>query len=262
MKTLTFFNEKGGTGKTTFTVLFGSWLRYQQKESVSIMDFDFPTYHISNMRKTDDRLCTPDNKIFYRLCMESGEPYPVIQVPGKGEYTRQELLSMTDEMRRRKESGSGYLLLDFPGRYRPNDPVFSFAVAGLIDLVVFPITSDSQSRISALNVNATMHMPQFKKMSGKPEGQECLFVWNSVSPSELKAKEIRYDVYNAALEGIGAHIAKTKMKDILVARRDPDNPLGFIRSTRCYPEMNIRRYCPYLEDLFIEIKTLLDSQPD
>lgn len=259
-KIITFFNEKGGTGKTTFSVLFASWLRYSQHEDVTVMDFDFPSYHICDMRRIDELLCVPENKIFYRMCRESLPPYPVVKVPGQGEYTDQELASMVDEMRRRKETGSGYIILDFPGRYRPNDPVFVLAVAGLIDLVVFPITSDLQSRVSALNVNATMHRPQFKSMSGKPDGQQCLFFWNNVSQSELRAKDIRYNSYNKALESIGARIAKTQMKDIIVSRRDPNNPLGFIRSTMCFPEMNIRRYCPYIEDLFREIRELLDSQ--
>lgn len=260
-KIITFFNEKGGTGKTTFTVLFASWLRYDQHKEATVMDYDFPSYHICHMRQIDERLCVPENKIFYRLCQESLSPYPIIQVPGRGEYTQQELIAMADEMRQRKESGSGYLVLDFPGRYRPNDPVFAFASMGLIDLVVFPITSDTQSRVSALNVFATMHRPQFKKMSGKPDGQDCLFVWNNVTQSELRAKDIRYNAYNKALESIGAAIAKTQMKDIIVARRDPDNPLGFIRSTMCYPKMNVKRYCPYIEDLFKEIKDKLDQPP-
>ena len=40
MKSLTFFNEKGGTGKSTFTMMYASWLQYIHGVRVTVVDFN------------------------------------------------------------------------------------------------------------------------------------------------------------------------------------------------------------------------------
>lgn len=262
LHTMAFFNEKGGSAKTTFTTLMASFLSYQCHEQVEVIDFDFPNYHLFAKRNTDNRLCTEENKIFKRMCEEAGAPYRITKGPfprENTEYSREELTQMVSSLRRRKLLDDGYLLFDFPGRYKQMDPIVWFAAEGLIDLVVFPITSDNQSRVAALMVNQLMHQPRFRARSGKPQGQETFFFWNNVNPPELKSKDVRYDKYDAALRAIGVHTSTTRIRHIPVISRDAENPLNFICSTRCYPEINIRRYCPYLDTLFVEIKGLLDN---
>lgn len=40
MKTIAFYNEKGGVGKTTFSTLYSSWLRYGHNINVALVDFN------------------------------------------------------------------------------------------------------------------------------------------------------------------------------------------------------------------------------
>ena len=258
-KTITFFNEKGGTGKTTFAALFASWLRYNQGEEVVVYDYDFPSFHLGKFREVDNYYYKENGGLFQKMCDEAGEPYPIVTVGSSGVFEREQLREMVSGLKAEKGSGSGYIVLDFPGSFKSKDPIFHYLANGLIDLIVLPINSDSQSRLSALNVFRMMRHPDIMKLSGKDAGQECLFLWNGVTQTEAKAKDDRYDNYGRSLQQIGGKICRTRVKDIPILRRDPENPLVFIRSTRCYPIMNIRRYCPYLNDLFEEIKNELDS---
>ena len=40
MKTVSFYNEKGGVGKTTFSILYASWLKYKHGVDVAVVDLN------------------------------------------------------------------------------------------------------------------------------------------------------------------------------------------------------------------------------
>ena len=40
MKTISFFNEKGGVGKSTYTILYASWLKYKHGLDVAVVDLN------------------------------------------------------------------------------------------------------------------------------------------------------------------------------------------------------------------------------
>ena len=41
MKTLAFYNEKGGVGKSTFTIMYASWLKYKFGIKVGVADYNY-----------------------------------------------------------------------------------------------------------------------------------------------------------------------------------------------------------------------------
>lgn len=51
MKVISFFSAKGGTGKTTFNVLLASYIKYRLDKRVMVLDFDYPEYNLSYMRR-------------------------------------------------------------------------------------------------------------------------------------------------------------------------------------------------------------------
>ncbi len=40
MKIMSFYNEKGGVGKSTFTIMYASWLKYKHGVNVGVVDFN------------------------------------------------------------------------------------------------------------------------------------------------------------------------------------------------------------------------------
>ena len=79
MKRITFFNEKGGTGKTTFNALFASWLAYEKGKRVFVQDFDYPNYQLLNIRKNEVDLMARDPRF---ASLVTATPYPIGKVSG------------------------------------------------------------------------------------------------------------------------------------------------------------------------------------
>ena len=50
---IAFSTQKGGVGKTTFTVLAASYLHYVCGYNVLVVDCDYPQFSINEMRKRD-----------------------------------------------------------------------------------------------------------------------------------------------------------------------------------------------------------------
>lgn len=257
MKVITFFSEKGGTGKTTLTVLMASYLAYKKHENVCVMDCDFPSYQFSKMRETDIAMRLPENPAFLKA-IGSNIPYPVGKIAAKERFTPAEMGKIADALKAQTK-GDGYYFLDFPGRFLPDDLVYYLSRKGLIDLVVLPVDSDRQSRASALYVADVLRSDGFKKATGKRNGQDMCVLWNREATKERQGKRDWYAGANDYFSSIGIPVVSRKVRDILIARRDP-NTFGFIRSTLCWPEQNVHKAAPYLESIFEEIKLRADGK--
>ena len=253
MKRITFFNEKGGTGKTTFNALFASWLAYEKGRRVFVQDFDYPSYQLFNIRKKEVELMARDPG-FARLVTHA--PYPIGKVTGRGSYSREELAEIVAQVKE-YSAGDGYCIMDFPGRFLAEDPVRAIAGAGLIDLIVFPVDSDRQSLTSALFINSFLRNPKFLARAGK-ESQDVLALWNRVTRQERVGKRDPFAEGNATFSMLGIPVCRTMAREILSMRRDGE-VFGFLRSTVCYPKNNIRMFAPWLEDIFEEILARLDG---
>lgn len=248
MKTLTFFNEKGGTGKTTLTTLMASWLAYKKGCPVVVYDCDYPSYHLAQMRADDLALVVKDPSSAFVQMAGRTKPYPVTKALSKSTFSPAELSLLAQRVREAR--GEGYFLLDFPGRFLPNDPVAYLSKAGLLDLVVFPVDTDRQSRASAMAV--------YVKMMKANGTQRVAALWNRETAAERRGRRDWYGAATAQMEDFGIHVIGTRMRDVLIARRDAST-FGFIRNTLCWPQRNIDKACPYIEDIFEEIKERLDN---
>ncbi len=265
MKFLTIYNEKGGTGKTTLTSLFCSWLSYRVEERVVALDLDFPSFQLDAMRQNDmkvfsDLLKNNPSSPVVRMCQEH-EPFLLGKINEKNSmFTQSDLTSIGNTLRRMRDE-EGYLLLDFPGRYfggdaqgHGEDAISFLSRNGLIDLVVFPIDSDRQSVASALDIS-------FRIRKAAQEGghkQDVLFLWNREAQKERKGRKDWYSDSERRFAELGIPVAGDRVHDILIARRDIGT-FGFIRNTLCWPLQNINKACPNIENIFKEIKARVDG---
>lgn len=248
MKAVTFFSEKGGTGKTTLTAMFASYLAYARGLRVVAYDFDYPLYQLHAMRATDlavkERLPSSPLARFSASC----EPFPVCRVKGLDTFTPRQLELIAGGIASQTE-GEGVCLLDFPGRFLPDDPACDLVCRGMIDLVVFPVDSDVQSQRSALKTFAAM-----QKLTGGR--QRAVALWNREAGSERSGRRDWYTPKEEIFRRSGLGFLPVRMREILMARRD-SSVFGFVRNTLCWPAPNIRRVCPYVEALFEDIYNLL-----
>jgi cellulose biosynthesis protein BcsQ len=79
---VSFATQKGGAGKTPFTVLAASWLHYKLGYNVAVIDCDFPQHSLAGIRKRDLG-CMAKNDYYKKLAMEqfqaiSKKFYPVV----------------------------------------------------------------------------------------------------------------------------------------------------------------------------------------
>lgn len=253
MKRVTFFNEKGGTGKTLYNLLFASWLKYEQGERVFVQDFDYPSYQFYKLRQRETELVKTDERFARFITLP---PYPIGKVKGKDEYTTEELQGIVKGIRETSE-GDGYLIMDFPGRFRPNDPIYVLATEGLLDYIFFPIDSDRQSIASALLVNSTLNNKLVLKKMGK-ERQNTLAIWNKETRAERRGTRDYYGETTEILQMAGLPVCGVRGQDCVSFRRDGD-VFGFVRSTLCYPKTNINMRAPWLEPMFKELKARIDE---
>lgn len=77
-----FSTQKGGVGKTTFTVLAASYLYYLKGYEVAVVDCDYPQHYIAGMRKRDAEQVEADEdykRMAYEQFTRLGKKaYPVL----------------------------------------------------------------------------------------------------------------------------------------------------------------------------------------
>lgn len=77
-----FSTQKGGVGKTTFTVLAASYLYYLKGYGVVVVDCDYPQHSIAGMRKRDAEMVGEDEdykRMAYEQFTRLGKKaYPVL----------------------------------------------------------------------------------------------------------------------------------------------------------------------------------------
>jgi cellulose biosynthesis protein BcsQ len=79
---MSFATQKGGAGKTPFTVLAASWLHYRMNYNVAVIDCDFPQNSLAGIRKRDLK-CSIQNEYYKKMAIEQfstlgKKAYPVV----------------------------------------------------------------------------------------------------------------------------------------------------------------------------------------
>ena len=244
MVRLSIYNEKGGVGKTTLTVLVASYLAYGRGLRVCVVDFDYPTYHLWQLRESElSILADPRSPLaaWLRENPSEAEPYTVIRAhPGAGGvFSPREVFALErgiDPIR------YDILLYDFPGRFTPDEPVSLLAANGGLDFVGIPMDTDVQSRRSALVVADAL----------AGEGVPLVLFWNRVSAPESRGSGVRFRRGAEPFVSRGMDVMDEAVRDVRIISRD-SSEMAFVRSTLCFPtryvNMRSASIIPFLEAL-------------
>ena len=266
MKVITIFSGKGGVGKTTMSIMFASWLKYHMKERVVAYDFETPESRMMNKRNTDLKIINLKSLVLTKMS-EGNEFYPIGPIKGRPEgFTDKELENIASALQKAKETGPGYIICDFPGRFEKREAMYYLASRGLIDLIVFPITPEEQSVTSLLVVNDIINQKGF--FVGLPENhkQQTLCFWNMVTRNDGRNKQDILPKYEILLSSMGLTISPTRIKFVDTVKRSSSAPV-FVTTTVAYPRSNFIKAFPpepgsdkpYIENLFEEIKDRVDA---
>ena len=197
---IAFSNQKGGVGKSTLTVLVASYLYYELRVKVAIMDCDSPqhSFMIERNRELKDLEATPCLKeMANRQLAKSGlQPYPVFDCP---------LDMALSRMRQYIKGGNDVriLFLDLPGTMNNYNVL---QVVSNCDYVFCPMAA------SKYDIESTLGYCQFIHdniiTSGYGNLKKVQILWNKVDARERKDLYHEYDEF---MESIGLETMNTSM---------------------------------------------------
>ena len=143
-KIIAVANQKGGVGKSVFTVLLASVLHYRKGLRVAVVDCDYPQHSIALMRERDMEsvMKNDDLKVsLYRQHERIRKPaYPVIK--------RDPEKAVEDLHRYMDEKGKTFdiVLFDLPGTLRSEGVVYTVAAMDYIRHAEFPAVYQGSGR--------------------------------------------------------------------------------------------------------------------
>ena len=230
MRIVSFFSAKGGTGKTTFNLLFASYLKYRLGLRVLFLDFDGPEFNAYFVRQRELECYDGDKEGLY----------PIESVESEGLRVKPAMTQLATRLRG-LEGQVDYVVLDFAGSFSAEDAVCQLSLAGAIDLIVIPMELDSITIASCKALSST-----FAESS-----QKSMLFFNRVHGKE---KNELYEQLYAWFEENHLIVSHNKVRNTLAMRRDAEcGGENYMRSSICFPIRQITRGNPEIISLFDEV---------
>ena len=134
IKTISFYNEKGGIGKTSFSILYASWLRYKHNVKVTVIDLNnrIELYRNFELNNTPEQFEEKDRWPIISLHLKDIQA--LVQRGEKHPYA----LWLARKIAETRENQ--VIIIDYPPQH--NSGFIESLAYGLIDLTVIPIDYD------------------------------------------------------------------------------------------------------------------------
>jgi cellulose biosynthesis protein BcsQ len=236
---ISFATQKGGAGKSSFTVLAASIAHYLREHNVAIIDCDYPQLSIANMRKRELENI-PKNAALKKLAMTKFSEH------NKSSYVVETSTTST-AIQTAEEIVSGqqnldYMFFDLPGTV--NQPGILNLIQ-LMDYIFVPLSADRTALESSLSF--LLMLREFKEI-------KLYAFWNMIDGRE---KTKLYDAYNELLTEYKIPLLETKIPYLLRFHKDAIDYSreGIFRSTLLAPShsMLLDSHVGYLCDEIFEI---------
>lgn len=198
-----FSTQKGGVGKTTFTVLVASYMYYVKGYNVAVVDCDYPQFSINAMRKRDAEQIA-DNEFYSMMA------YNQFKSLGKKSYpiicsTPEDAIESTNDFLNESKIHYDIVFFDLPGSV---DSAGVLKSLSQIDYIFTPIAADRIVLESSLAFAYNVH--EMLVISGEYPLKGLYVFWNKVDGRE---KTELYEKFEKIVNELGIPLMKTYIPD-------------------------------------------------
>ena len=243
-----FSTQKGGVGKTTFTVLAASYLHYLQGYNVAVLDCDYPQYSINAMRKRDTQQVETDD--YYKLMAYSQfkqlnkKAYPIIC------SSPEDAIASANSFLASSDMEYDVVFFDLPGTVNSAGVLQSLAN---MDYIFTPIIADRLVLESCLSFALSINELLVGNVSLRLK--ELHLFWNQVDGRE---KTDLYEIYEKSIHEFGIPLLRTFIPDTNRYNKElSGNRKPVFRST-LFPADKKMIKGSHLEELLIEIAHIIN----
>jgi cellulose biosynthesis protein BcsQ len=238
---VSFATQKGGAGKSSFTVLMASIAHYALKYNVAIIDCDYPQLSIANMRKRELENI-PKNEALKKLAVARFSEH------NKSSYivesaTTDAAIGVAEKIASSGQGKLDYIFFDLPGTV--NQPGILNLIQQM-DYIFAPVSADRTVMESSLSF-----LLMLQQLSSEVKSYAF---WNMVDGRE---KTNLYNAYNKLLAEYEIPVLKTTIPYLLRFHKDAadHSQEGVFRSTLFAPSraMLSNSHVGYLSNEIFEI---------
>lgn len=207
---ISFYTQKGGVGKSTFTTLLASELHYRLGYNVLVLDCDFPQNSLVNMRERD-KDSIMHNEYYKQAAIKQ------FQILKKKAYSiakckAEDALEMAKNTVKELDQTFDVVFFDLPGTANTKGVLSTLSQ---MDFIFSPIIADRLVVESTLGfTKAFENLPKDKSVK-----QELWLFWNQVDGRE---KTGLYDSYQDVINHLGLPIMQARIKDSKRFRKETE----------------------------------------
>lgn len=207
---IAFSTQKGGVGKTTFTVIAASYLHYSRGYNVLLVDCDFPQHSIQQMRRRDSELLDRSQALHEAAI----EQFSRIQKPtysilcAKPQECVDDAIQFIDD----NDYEFDFVLFDLAGTFN-NDGIIK--ALSKLDYIFTPISADNVSLSSTISF-ATVVKENIVDVEDANIKQIYLF-WNQVDGRE---RTPLYEQYERVIKNLGVPMMRTIIPNKIRFKRE------------------------------------------
>lgn len=237
---ITFFTEKGGTGKTTFNILMSSYLSYIKSKSLLYVDCDFPSYHAFNIRQREIRQYEESPDMYNKKNLHiSGNAFGLEKIDNINDDSSM-LRFLTQLTSIKKKGIYDFIIIDMPGSMN-GIGINKVLASRIIDHYFILLENDRQTIVSDIQLGLAI----------QKTGSSVSMFWNKVYPRENR--EI-YERHTAAIRHYGLDVLPTMIGNTVTLRRESLDNTNFLRSTLSYSDQhNKNNITLLLESIYAKI---------
>jgi cellulose biosynthesis protein BcsQ len=196
-------NQKGGVGKSAFTVLLAGYFHYVKAKNVLVVDCDYPQFSIHSLRERDKQTVAKNRDykqmIVSQFSRLQKKAYPVVRA------NPDEAKEVADNFLETSETPVDVVFFDLPGTVNAKG-IFKSIIN--MDYIFTPIMPDRMAMQSSMAFVATVQ--DYIKLNPQAPLKEIHVFWNRVNkrvPVDL------INIYDKIMGQLKLRVLKTKIPD-------------------------------------------------